>query len=167
MQERKCLYAGTFDPWTRGHEDVLQTARGLFDHVVVLLAQNSAKGMSMFSVEERVDMLERYLSGYDGISFLSESRMLTCDVADRERCDWLVRGVRWPSEYEDELKLCFANVVVRPRIETIFIPPRKMNIDVSSTMVRELIAFGEMERVRDLVPRSIYDSIVELRSCGE
>jgi pantetheine-phosphate adenylyltransferase len=134
------MYPGTFDPVTRGHEELVRRCVRLFDRVVVAVAA-SPKKEPLFRLEERVDLLQRVLAdlpqvtvtGYDG---------LTVDFARREGLGAIVRGLRAVSDFEYEFQLATMNRHLTEDVETVFLTPTEEFMFVSSTLVREIASYG-------------------------
>jgi pantetheine-phosphate adenylyltransferase len=134
------MYPGTFDPVTRGHEELIRRCVRLFDHVIVAVAA-SPKKTPMFTLAERVDLATEVLkdlpqvrvTGYDG---------LTVDFARREGLGAIVRGLRAVSDFEYEFQLATMNRHLTEDVETIFLTPTEEYTFVSSTLVREIASYG-------------------------
>lgn len=153
------VYPGTFDPLTLGHLDVIQAGAKLFDEVIVAILENPQK-KPMFSEEERMAMLVETLkeNGLGNVRVLS-FHGLTVELARRERAICIIRGLRLMTDFEAELVLSFNNLILAPEIQTIFIPPRKEHIHISSSVVRELLHFGRTD-LEGYVPSAV---LVHLR----
>lgn len=134
------VYPGTFDPLTRGHEDIVRRASRLFDRVIVAIAENRNK-KPFFTLEERVDMAQQVLTGLPGIEVRGFSGLLI-DFAAEHRAHTLLRGLRAVSDFEYEFQLAGMNRSLRPDIETIFMTPSDQYMFISSSMVREVAQLG-------------------------
>ena len=139
----KAIYAGSFDPITYGHIDVLKRALTLFDEVVVLLAINPDK-VYRFKKEDRINMVKVALKeeGLDNIEVYFTDG-LTIDFAHKIGANKLIRGVRDNSDMTYENKLAQANKSLDPNIETVFIKASDEYKDVSSTLIYEKLKNGE------------------------
>lgn len=134
------MYPGTFDPITRGHEDLLRRCAGLYDRVVVAIAASPRKA-PLFSLEERValarevlkDVPQVIVSGYEG---------LTVDFARERSLKVIIRGLRAVSDFEYEFQLATMNRHLNPDVETVFLTPTEHYTFVSSTLVREIAEYG-------------------------
>lgn len=172
FEMRIALYGGSFDPWTNGHHDVLSTALGLFDRVVVAFLRNPSK-TPMFTIEERMDMVQRAIKGDlsmkgKDVGVVYEPDMLAVSLASQLGAEWMVRGIRLTTEYEKELELAMVNRTLSPSVQTVYIPPRQGLIHVSSTTVRQLIQFGDLRAVANMVPLHVEEKIrMILESRGE
>ena len=134
------MYPGTFDPLTRGHEELIRRCARLFDQVVVAVAASPGKA-PLFTLEERVDLAREVLkdsrrvsvTGYDGLSV---------DFARRHDLPVIVRGLRAVSDFELEFQLATMNRRLNDAVETVFLTPTEQYTFVSSTLVREIAEYG-------------------------
>lgn len=134
------VYPGTFDPITRGHEDVVRRAARLFDRVIVAIAENRNKN-PFFTLEERVDMAQRVLGDVPGVVVEGFFGLLI-DFAASHQASTVLRGLRAVSDFEYEFQLAGMNRNLRPDIETIFMTPSDQYMFISSGMVREVAQLG-------------------------
>lgn len=130
------VYPGTFDPITRGHEDLVKRATLLFDHVIVGVAA-SPKKKPMFTLEERVEMAEVSLSGYKNVSVHPFGDLLI-NFASEHHAQVILRGIRAVSDFDFEFQLASMNRALAPGIETVFLTPTEKYSFISSTLVREV-----------------------------
>jgi len=139
---RRALYAGTFDPVTLGHLDLIERGRRLFPSLTVAVADNVRK-TPLFSVEERVAMLraetkKRRLRGVEVTSF----RGLVVEWARERGIEVLLRGVRTTSDFEFEYQMALTNRALAKDIETVFVMPSAEYAYLSSTLIREVVRWG-------------------------
>jgi pantetheine-phosphate adenylyltransferase len=134
------VYPGTFDPFTRGHEDIVRRAAGIFAKVVVAVAANPNKA-PMFSVDERVELAREVLSDLGNVEVTGYGG-LTVDFARRHDMAVIVRGLRAVSDFEFEFQLASMGRHLQPEIETVFMVPKEKFTFISSTLVREAAALG-------------------------
>ena len=134
------VYPGTFDPITRGHEDIVRRASRLFDRVIVAIAENRNK-KPFFSLEERVDMARQALAEVPGVEVKGFSGLLI-DFASSHQANTVLRGLRAVSDFEYEFQLAGMNRNLQPDIETIFMTPSDQYMFISSSMVREIALLG-------------------------
>lgn len=134
------MYPGTFDPVTRGHEDLLRRCAQLFDHVVVAVAASPRK-QPLFSLEERVALVEVVIAGLDNVTVTGYSG-LTVDFAREHDLRAIVRGLRAVSDFEFEFQLATMNRHLSAEIETVFLTPTEQYNFVSSSLVREIAEHG-------------------------
>ena len=150
------LFPGSFDPFTRGHEAIVRQALTLFDKVVVAIGENIGKN-SLLSTEERIKLIERLYDNDERVETIAYST-LTGDVARAVGASAIIRGVRNTIDFEYERTLAQTNKRLFPEIETILLLTPADLADVSSSAVRELMAFGH--DVSDMLPEGI-----DLQSC--
>jgi pantetheine-phosphate adenylyltransferase len=134
------LYPGTFDPITRGHEDLLRRCTALFERVVVAVAA-SPKKTPLFSLEERVALAQEVLEGLPGISVEGYDG-LTVDFARERGLSAIIRGLRAASDFEYEFQLATMNRRLTAEVETVFLTPTEHFTFVSSSLVREIAEYG-------------------------
>ena len=134
------VYPGTFDPFTRGHEDLARRASRLFARVVVGVAAGEAK-RPMFSLDERVAMAREALSDVPNVTVTGFSTLLMKFVHD-EGARAVLRGLRAVSDFEYEFQMAGMNRKLWPEVETLFLTPSEQYMFVSATIVREIARFG-------------------------
>ena len=134
------VYPGTFDPFTRGHEDLVHRAAVIFDKVVVAIASSPGK-TPLFSLEERVGLATKALQSVEGVIVTSYDG-LTVDFAHDNDLQAIIRGLRAVSDFEYEFQLATMNRHLTEQIETVFLTPTENFTFVSSSLVREVAQFG-------------------------
>ena len=134
------VYPGTFDPITRGHEDLVLRAASLFDRVVLAIADSPSK-RPFFSLEERVQMATDALAGHPNIEITGFSGLLM-DFLRNQGARIILRGLRAVSDFEYEFQMAGMNRKLYPDVETIFLTPGEQYMFISATMVREIAALG-------------------------
>jgi pantetheine-phosphate adenylyltransferase len=137
---RVALYAGTFDPITRGHLSVIERGARLFDRLVVIVAMNPSK-QPMFSVQERLCMIREVVAGWSNVECASTGGYVV-ELAREMGAGYLVRGVRSCTDVEGEIALAHMNHELAPEIETVFIPAHPELSEVSSSRLKELARQG-------------------------
>ena len=137
---KKAVYPGTFDPLTRGHEDLVRRAAGLFGELVVAIADSKVK-RPMFSLEERIDMAREALAGHDNVEVLGFSGLLM-DFMRNQGAHVILRGLRAVSDFEYEFQMAGMNRQLYPDVETMFLTPSEQYMFISATMVREIATLG-------------------------
>ena len=137
---RIALYPGSFDPPTRGHEDLIRRAARLADRLVVAIAVNLNKA-PLFSTEERLDLLRRTVGDVPDIRFDAFEGLLA-SYAQRIGASFVVRGLRAIGDLEYEFQMAMMNRQLHPGLETIFLPPASGLSYVSASLVREVARFG-------------------------
>ena len=137
---RKAVYPGTFDPITRGHEDLVRRACGIFDTVLVAIAANPGK-TPMFDVDERVALARGVLAEIRNVEVVGYSG-LTVEFARQQGIGVIVRGLRAVSDFEFEFQLANMGRHIAPDVETVFLTPKEHFTFISSTLVREIATLG-------------------------
>lgn len=131
------VYAGSFDPITKGHVDIIKRAAKLTDNLIVGILNNGSKKY-WFSLEERKAMVEKVIGGIDNIEIKTFEGLLV-DFMQENDAQIIVRGLRAVSDYEYELQLALGNSMLSEgELETIFLPASRENLYLSSSLVREI-----------------------------
>ncbi len=136
----KAVYPGTFDPLTRGHEDLVRRAAKLFGGVIVGVADSRGK-RPFFSIDERVDMAREVLSAYPNVTVLGFTGLLR-DFMVSQGARVILRGLRAVSDFEYEFQLAGMNRSLIPDVETVFLTPDERYQFISATIVREIATLG-------------------------
>lgn len=136
----KAVYPGTFDPITRGHEDLVRRASRLFEEVVVGVADSHAKS-TFFTLNERTTLAREVLGGYPNVKVEGFSGLLM-NFMQAQGSRLIVRGLRAVSDFEFEFQMAGMNRNLYPDVETIFLTPAEQYQFISATMVREIARFG-------------------------
>lgn len=136
----RAVYPGTFDPITRGHEDIVRRAAHIFEHVVIAIAANPNKAPT-FPVEERVELARTVLADLPNIEVVGY-KGLTVEFARERNLSVIVRGLRAVSDFEFEFQLANMGRHLQPDIETVFMVPKEKFTFISSTLVREIATLG-------------------------
>lgn len=134
------VYPGTFDPITRGHEDLVRRAAAMFDRVIVGVAESRTK-RPFFTTDERVDMAREILAAYPNVEVRGFSCLLM-DFLSECGARIIVRGLRAVSDFEYEFQMAGMNRALRPDVETVFLTPADQYMFISATMVREIASLG-------------------------
>jgi pantetheine-phosphate adenylyltransferase len=137
---RKAVYPGTFDPITRGHEDLVRRASRLFDEVVVGVADSHSKH-TFFTLSDRIALARDVLSGYPNVKVEGFSGLLM-EFLQKQGSRLIVRGLRAVSDFEFEFQMAGMNRNLYPEVETIFLTPAEQYQFISATMVREIATLG-------------------------
>ena len=136
----KVVYPGTFDPFTRGHEDLVRRASRIFDQVVVGIADSETK-RPFFTTEERIAMAREVLRDHANVEVLGFSSLLM-DFVHQQGARLILRGLRAVSDFEYEFQMAGMNRNLYPEVETLFLTPDEKYMFVSATIVREIARFG-------------------------
>ncbi|GAB1373740.1 MAG: pantetheine-phosphate adenylyltransferase [Bacteroidales bacterium] len=142
---RKAVFPGSFDPFTKGHLDVLQSSLRVFDKVVVAVGYNINKN-GLFSIEERIEIIKESVKNLDGIEVESYTG-LTIDFCNSCGADFIVRGIRSTTDFDFEQVIAQANYKLSPNIQTVFIPSSAECSFITSTVVRDLLLNGGDARI--------------------
>ena len=145
------LFAGSFDPFTRGHEAVVEAALKLFDEVVIGVGENISK-RTLLSVEQRCQLITDVYKNDSRVRVVSYN-ILTGDFAREVGATVLVRGVRNSVDFEFERTIEATNRELFPELTTVLLPTPAEYMHISSSLVRELLAFGR--EVSDYLPQNI------------
>ena len=130
------VYPGTFDPITNGHSDLICRASKIFNRVIVAIAANPAK-TPLFTLEERVDLAHRVVSGRANVEVRGFSSLLI-DFVHEVEADIILRGLRAVSDFEYEFQLASMNRRLAPEIETVFLTPAESYTFISASLVKEI-----------------------------
>jgi pantetheine-phosphate adenylyltransferase len=136
----KVVYPGTFDPFTRGHEDLVRRAARLFDRVVVGIADSESK-RPFFTTAERIEMTREVLAPFANVEVAGFSTLLM-DFVHAQNAQVVLRGLRAISDFEYEFQMAEMNRNLSPEVETLFLTPAEKYTFISSTIVREVAKFG-------------------------
>ena len=136
----KAVYPGTFDPLTRGHEDLVRRASTIFGTLIVGVADSKAK-RTFFTLEERVAMAREVLGDLKNVQVVGFSGLLI-DFIRNQGARVALRGLRAVSDFEYEFQLAGMNRSLYPEFETIFLTPSEQHMFISATLVREIAMLG-------------------------
>ena len=135
------IYPGSFDPFTNGHNDILSRSLKIFDKVIIAVVKNSAKNY-LFSLEDRVRMINDLFKDHEYISCMGLDSKLTVDLASELSAQGIIRGLRAVSDFEYEFQIASINRSQNPEIESVFFTPDEKLPFISSSMVKELASYG-------------------------
>ena len=152
---RIAIYAGSFDPITRGHEDLVRRSLEFVDSIIVAVATNSSK-LPLFTVEERVGLIRSALEGLPGVQVHSFDGLLV-DFARRVGARLLIRGLRAVSDFEYEYQMALMNRHLSPGLETVYMVPSLDTTYISASLVREIARYGG--NVTELVHPTVADAL--------
>ena len=151
----KAIFAGTFDPITNGHIDIIERASKMFDHLEVGLLINPNK-QTLFSKDERMDLIRLSTKHLDNVSVISFDGLLI-DYCKKNNISVLVRGVRTIADMEYELQMAHMNRELNDDLETIILPTSKVYSFISSSLIKEILHFDA--DVSNLVPKCVIEKI--------
>jgi len=138
--ETRAVYPGSFDPVTNGHIDLIQRSAALFDQVIVAILRNTEK-TPLFTVDERIEMLEKVTRDMKNVSVTSFAGLLV-DFVQQLGASVIVRGIRAVSDYEYELQMALMNRRLSNKVETVFMLPAESYSFLSSKLVKEIAQLG-------------------------
>jgi pantetheine-phosphate adenylyltransferase len=158
----KAVYPGTFDPLTRGHEDLARRAATLFGTLLVAVAEAKPK-RPFFTLEERIAMAREVLGDVKNIQVIGFSGLLT-EFVRKQAARVVLRGLRAVSDFEYEFQLAGMNRNLYPEMETVFLTPSEEHMFISATLVREIATLGG--DVTEFVHPSVAKRLKEKSSAG-
>jgi len=141
MTDRVGVYPGTFDPVTLGHMDIIRRGAKLVDRLVIGVTTNPSKS-PMFSVEERMAMVQREVAGIGGAITVVSFDSLLMDFAEREGASMIARGLRAVADFEYEYQMAGMNQQLNDRIETVFLMADVSLQPIASRLVKEIAIYG-------------------------
>ncbi|WP_353093911.1 pantetheine-phosphate adenylyltransferase [Tissierella praeacuta] len=136
----KAIYPGSFDPVTYGHLDIIERASKKVEHLVVAVLNNPSK-KSVFSLEERIELLKEVTKEFPNVEIDSFSGLLT-DYAMKKNCTTMIRGLRAVSDFEYEMQMALVNKKINREVETLFMVSSSKYAYLSSSIVKEVAMFG-------------------------
>ena len=162
----RCVYPGTFDPMTKGHEDLVRRASRLFGEVVVGIADSRRKG-PWFTADERVAMAREVTKELPNVRVERFSSLLL-DFVRSQNASIILRGLRAVSDFEYEFQMAGMNRGMDPSIEVVFLTPSEKYMFISATIVREVAYFGgDFERfVHPFVAETLKRKVAERKAEG-
>lgn len=153
----KAVYAGTFDPITNGHLDVIERGSKLFDELIVTVTDNPAK-QPLFSRQERVTLIKKLISSYKNIK-VDAFEGLLIDYVRRQETNIILRGIRTVSDFEYEFQMALTNRAMAPDIETIFVMTCEKYSYLSSRLLKEAASLGA--NISMFVPKEVESLLKE------
>jgi pantetheine-phosphate adenylyltransferase len=147
------IYPGSFDPITNGHVDLVKRTLRVFDQVIVAIATNPGKDGSLFTVEERLQMIREVFAGIKGRLQADSFEGLLVDYAERKGATVIIRGLRAVSDFEYEFQMAMMNHRLKPQLETFFMMTGASEFYISSRLVKEVVSLGG--DVSGLVPGNV------------
>ena len=155
---KKAVYAGTFDPFTLGHLNIVERSASLFDEVVIGIATNERKN-PLFSIAERRDMVSQAVAHLNNVVVIALTG-LTAHFAKQQGARYLVRGIRSTADYDYETTIANVNWTLSAgELETIFMPTHPDFSCLSSSVVRDLILAKAIDALKQFLPKTVFDAI--------
>ena len=159
---RTAICPGSFDPITLGHLNIIERAAQIFDHVVVCVAANSTKTSPMFTVAEKVEMVQIACRALPNVSVEVNTGLLA-EFAKRYEGSVLIKGLRAASDFDYEFQMDLINKRTNPALETMFLTADQRYTFLSSSIVREMARYGA--QLSGLVPENIIE-LIEQKAKG-
>src|SRR5512143_275606 len=147
------IYPGSFDPITNGHVDLVNRTLRVFGKVVVAIATNPDKDRSLFTVQERLQMIDEVFAGTNGRVQADSFEGLLVDYAERKGATVIIRGLRAISDFEYEFQMAMMNHRLKPKLEPFFMMTGESEFYISSRLVKEVVSLGG--DVSGLVPDNV------------
>lgn len=147
------IYPGSFDPITNGHVDLVTRTLRVFDQVIVAIATNPDKDRSLFSLQERIEMVQEVFAPLQGRVLADSFQGLLVDYAERKGSTVVIRGLRAISDFEYEFQMAMMNHRLKPKLETFFMMTGESEFYTSSRLVKEVVSLGG--DVSGLVPDNV------------
>jgi pantetheine-phosphate adenylyltransferase len=151
------VYPGSFDPITNGHLDLIQRALKIFDHIIVAVATNAFK-QSLFTIEERMEMIRESLKDHPQITIDSFEGLLV-NYARRQKARAILRGLRAVTDFEYEFQLAMMNRRLEPEVETVFLMTGLRWVFLSSSILKEAAVYGG--NIEGMVPEIVIKKLRE------
>lgn len=147
------IYPGSFDPITNGHVDLVKRTLRVFDKVIVAIATNPDKDTSLFTLQERLQMINDVFRGLGRRVQADSFEGLLVDYAERKGATVIIRGLRAVSDFEYEFQMAMMNHRLKPKLETLFMMTGESEFYISSRLVKEVVSLGG--NVSGLVPGNV------------
>ncbi len=157
------IYPGSFDPITNGHVDLVKRTLRVFDKVIIAIATNPGKDTTLFSLEERLQMVREVFKGHDGRVQADSFEGLLVNYADSKHATVIIRGLRAVSDFEYEFQMAMMNHRLKPKLETFFMMTGESEFYTSSRLVKEVVSLGG--DVSGLVPENVLTKLEQKFKC--
>ena len=157
-QNNVAIYPGSFDPITNGHVDLVKRTLRVFERVIIAIATNAGKDSSLFSLEERLQMVREVFRGFKRRVQADSFEGLLVDYAERRQARVIIRGLRAVSDFEYEFQMAMMNHRLKPKLETFFMMTGESEFYISSRLVKEVVSLGG--NVSGLVPGNVLMKLV-------
>jgi pantetheine-phosphate adenylyltransferase len=141
MKKRIALFPGSFDPFTKGHEDIVLRGLSLFDEIIIAVGYNSQKSSRYFNIEMMVDRIEKTFAAYPNIKVLTYAE-LTAGFAQKHGANFLLRGLRNTTDFEYENSIAQVNRKLFSDLESVFLITSPHLTWISSSIIREVHKYG-------------------------
>ena len=151
------VYPGSFDPVTLGHLDIIKRSANMFDHVIIGVLNNTSK-TPLFSLEERVNMLNDAVSDLENVSVQCFNGLLV-DFVKQNKSNIIIRGLRALTDFDLEMQMAQGNRVVAPDVDTVFLSTSVQYSYLSSSVVKEYARYGV--DLKDFVPECVIPKLLD------
>ena len=155
---KTAIYPGSFDPITKGHLNIIERAAKIFDVVVVCVMVNSAKKNPLFSLEERLQLIDKVIGDLPNVRVETFSGLIA-EYAKRHEPAVIVKGLRAVSDFESEFQMALINRKINPNLDTFFLTASEKYTYLSSSVVKELARYGA--DLSGLLPEQIIEDVLE------
>ena len=155
---KTAIYPGSFDPITKGHLNIIERAAKIFDVVVVCVMVNSDKKNPLFSLEERLRLIDKVIKDLPNVRVETFSGLLA-EYAKRHEPAVIVKGLRAVSDFESEFQMALINRKINPNLDTFFLTASEQYTYLSSSVVKELARYGA--DLTGLLPEEIIEDVLE------
>ena len=149
------VFAGSFDPFTLGHLDIVQQALNIFDRIIIGVGVSGSK-TPLLEANDRVDLIRQLFSSEDKVE-VENFEGLVVDFAKKKKADCLLRGLRTEADFSYEMPMAMTNHKIAPEIQTVFLPTKSQFAYVSSSLVKELFFHGG--DISSFVPQTVIERL--------
>ncbi|XBC43311.1 MAG: pantetheine-phosphate adenylyltransferase [Buchnera aphidicola (Meitanaphis flavogallis)] len=156
--KKKAIYPGTFDPITFGHLDILKKATKIFNFVIVAVFEDSEK-KTLFNIKERIKLIQQVTYEFKTITKIISFKNLLVHVAQTEKIDYIIRGMRTSLDFEYELKMFTINKKLAPNLENILFFPSPKFAFISSSLIKEIVKYGG--NAKDYIPELVQHALLK------
>ncbi|GBD39697.1 Phosphopantetheine adenylyltransferase [bacterium HR37] len=157
MRKKVAIYPGSFDPFTKGHINIIERGVKVFDEIIVAVAHNVSK-KTIFTLEERVEIIREIFRNRPEIK-VDYFEGLLVEYAKKVGTNIVLRGMRTVSDFEYELQMALSNKTLYPELETVFMVTESMYSHISSSLIKEIVTLGGS--VRQMVPEIVEEKLRE------
>jgi pantetheine-phosphate adenylyltransferase len=157
MKKKVAIYPGSFDPFTKGHINIIERGVKVFDEIIVAVAHNVSK-KTIFTLEERVEIIREIFRGRPEIK-VDYFEGLLVEYAKKVGTNIVLRGMRTVSDFEYELQMALSNKTLYPELETVFMVTESMYSHISSSLIKEIVTLGGS--VKQMVPEIVEEKLRE------
>jgi pantetheine-phosphate adenylyltransferase len=157
VRDSVAIYPGSFDPMTNGHVDLVKRTLRVFNKVIVAIATNPEKDHSLFTLDERLQMVREVFRGMKGRVEADSFQGLLVDYAEQKQSTVVIRGLRAISDFEYEFQMAMMNHRLKPKLETFFMMTGESEFYISSRLVKEVAGLGG--DVNGLVPPNVLSKL--------